>query len=205
MSKTISVLGYETVWQGRFLTMQLIRIEELYAGGTLVKTREMAVRKHRVVCILPVTKANELVLIRQPRIYYNQDQAPEIRPTLEFPAGKVGDSAAQEDEELESAARRELAEETGYVAEQLQFLFKESVSAGALSEERFCFLALGVRPGPKEESAESEQIEVLLIPIDGIREFIRKETARGVEIDSGVRSMLFEVIANLEARQDASN
>lgn len=204
MKKTISVLGHETVWQGKFLRMQIIRIEELYAGNTLVKTREMAVRQHRVACILPVTRKNELVLIRQPRIYYNQDQEPEIRITLEFPAGKVGDNQGQEDEELEAAARRELAEETGYVADQLHFLFKESVSAGALSEERFCFFADGVRLGKKEESAESDQIEVLLVPVREARTFIREETARGVEIDSGIRSMLFEVIASLEARQNGS-
>ncbi len=61
------------------------------------------------VVIVPVTSDGCLVLIEQYRI-------PVHARVVELPAGLIGDSAADADETIESAARRELLEETGYEA-----------------------------------------------------------------------------------------
>lgn len=196
MASEGKVVEDETAWCGRFMEVRLVKVIESTGKKNAAKTREMAVRKHRVVCILPLTKDGKLILIRQPRIYFDRYQRPEERITLEFPAGKVGDNDIFET--MEEAARRELEEETGYVAGKLIFLFKESVSAGILSEERYCYFAPRVESGVKEDSEESDRIEVLLIDISRIRVFLREQIEQGVEIDSGIRSMLFAIFHELE-------
>ena len=196
MASEGKVIGNETVWCGQFMQVHLVKVAESAGRESAARIREMAVRKHRVVCVLPLTEDGKLVLIKQLRVYFDRNQQPEERITLEFPAGKVGDHDICE--EMEDAARRELEEETGYVAGRLRFLFKESVSAGILSEERYCYFAPKVRSGVKEDSEESERIEVLLVDISRIRVFLREQTEMGVEIDSGIRSMLFAIFHELE-------
>lgn len=193
MNSCFAIEKEETVWSGRLMDVRIVTIKEDRTEVTRISEREMAVRYHRVVCVLPITADGRLMLIRQPRIYYNECGMPEVRTTLEFPAGKVGDVCP--DEQLESAARRELEEETGYYGGGFVFLCKESVSAGILSEERHCFLAQDILPGKKEESDESRLIEVLLVRIEDVTALIESEIARGIEIDSGVRSMLFAYFA----------
>jgi ADP-ribose pyrophosphatase len=186
------------VWSGRYMDIRLVSLAP-QAGGE-IRTREMAVRKHRVVCILPLTADGQLVLICQDRTYFCPDGRAEQRPTWEFPAGKAGDVVP---ESLEDAARRELREETGYVADRLVFLFRESVSAGILGEERYCYFAPDVRLATKEQSEESDHIRVALVDILRIRQFIKKETEKGIEIDSGIRSMLFAFFHEQEDYTDA--
>ncbi len=200
MNGTTRILGNTTVWEGLFLDIEHVAISEDYTGATETRVREMAVRKHHVVCVLPLTVDGRLVLIRQPRIYYDDQRRPVAKDTLETVAGKIGD--VQPDESAETAARREVEEETGFIVDQLELLFVESVSAGCLSERRICFFAPNVRAGKPEDSAESARIEVLLIPLADIKRFLREETARGVEIDSGVRSMLFALLDRTEQIQE---
>ena len=196
MASEDKIIENEVAWQGLFMQVQLVKIAASAGRNGAIKIREMAVRKHRVVCVLPLTEDGKLVLIKQNRVYFDRNQQPEERVTLEFPAGKVGDHDIFET--MEDAARRELEEETGYVAGKLRFLFKESVSAGILSEERYCYFAPKVRSGVKEDSEESERIEVLLVDIPRIRTFLREQTELGVEIDSGIRSMLFAIFHEIE-------
>lgn len=189
MEDTI-IIDNKTLWSGRFMDVRLVTLSPETDGTARI--REMAVRKHRVVCVIARTPEDEFVFIRQLRVYFCTDGTAEVRPTIEFVAGKVGD--LDPDETLSSAAERELEEETGYRATKLIFLFKESVSAGILGEERFCFYAPDVVPGLKEDSRESDRIETILVPAACIDSFIRKEAGCGIEIDSGVRSMLYEVL-----------
>jgi ADP-ribose pyrophosphatase len=194
METNSCAISNELAWSGQFLNVRIVGFTDPANGS--VRTREMAVRKHRVVCVLPLTTDNKIILIRQKRVYFDSKQEPEERLTTEVIAGKVGD--IDRGETLEDAGRREMEEETGYVAEELIFLFKESVSAGILSEERFCLLALGARPGIRINSEESDGIEVVPVEIGKIHEFIRQESVRGVEIDSSVRSMLFALMDKIQ-------
>ena len=66
------------------------------------------------VVIVPLSDDNKVILIEQYR--------PPIGCTvIEFPAGLVGDSAEFQGELLEVAAERELLEETGYAAAQMEY------------------------------------------------------------------------------------
>lgn len=124
-----------------------------------------------VVAVLPITDDGEIVLVEQYR-------APLDRWTVEVPAG-----AADPGEPLEDAARRELAEETGYRAAHLERLASFYPAIGYSSEEITIFVARGLVPG-ETDFDEAEDIRVVLRTPEQVEEMVR----RGVIRDS--KSML---------------
>jgi ADP-ribose pyrophosphatase len=99
------------------------------------------------VVVLTVTTDDQFVLVRQFR--------PAIeRMTIEFPAGTV-----EPGETPEAAARRELAEETGFVAERWHLLGTLEPDTGRLANRLWCYLARDAhRPasaGPCEADVET--------------------------------------------------
>ena len=88
------------------------------------------------VCIVAVTGKNELLLVRQFR-----HAVAEL--TLELPAGHV-----EKDETPEQAARKELLEETGHVAEKFELLASMSPSTSRFTNRMWCYFATDARPAP---------------------------------------------------------
>src|SRR3954451_17877930 len=80
-------------------------------------------RSRGVVLVIPVTDAGEIVFIEQYRLALKG-------PVIEYPAGLVGDEDHLTDESFEAAARRELLEESGYEAGDLEFLLRGPASPG---------------------------------------------------------------------------
>src|SRR4051812_45861567 len=78
-----------------------------------------------VVAIIAVTDERKIVLVEQDRI-------PLGRSVIELPAGLVGDSDSSED--VLTAARREMLEETGYDAAELNVVGTGAPSAGLTNE-----------------------------------------------------------------------
>ena len=79
------------------------------------------------VVVVAVTDEGRLLLTEQYRI-------PVAARVIELPAGIVGDEPGRESESFESAARRELLEETGYETGALTELTHGPPSAGFSSE-----------------------------------------------------------------------
>jgi len=97
------------------------------------------------VSVVAVTKDDEIVLVRQFRPVVE-------RYTLELPSGHV-----EEDETPEQAARRELLEETGFLAERWELLGELAPDSGRLENRLWCFYASGLQlvPGqPREPGVE---------------------------------------------------
>ncbi len=87
--------------------------------------------------VFPVTRAGEVVLVRQYR-------PPLGRMELGLPAGLVEDG-----EEPEAAARRELLEETGHAGDEWEPLGSVASSPSLKDNWAYLFLARGVEPvGP---------------------------------------------------------
>jgi ADP-ribose pyrophosphatase len=115
----------------------------LYTGRHLSllarESWEFASRNTRrpAVGIVALTDDNRVVLVEQYR-------APVQRNVVELPAGLAGDLAGAENELLLDAAKRELLEETGYVARHWTELGRGYSSPGLTDEAIVLFLAEGL-------------------------------------------------------------
>jgi 8-oxo-dGTP pyrophosphatase MutT (NUDIX family) len=102
--------------------------------------------------VLCVSEADEVVLVRQ----YRHGIAGE---SLELPAGVI-----EPGEEPLAAARRELAEETGYAAERWEPILSVATEPSRHTVRAHFFCALGATPGLERALDESEDIEVARVP-----------------------------------------
>ncbi len=82
------------------------------------------------VCVIPITKDNEIIFVRQYRYAVNEE-------LLEIPAGKLD----FEGEDPMSAAMRELREETGAVAKTIKYLGVYYGSPAIMGEKIHMYLA----------------------------------------------------------------
>ncbi len=113
------------------------------------------------VNVIPLTPDREVVLIRQYRHGTREN-------TLEIPGGLVepGDTP-------EAAARRELAEETGYQERELSCLGYVHPNPAILNNRCHTFLARDVFLNGDQDQDDKEDIEVLLHPLTEIPRLIR--------------------------------
>ena len=103
--------------------------------------------------VLCVTEASEVVLVRQ----YRHGIA---RPSLELPAGVIEPS-----ETPEEAARRELAEETGYVSDDWVSIQSVSTEPARHTTQAHFFCARGARLAQRPAPEETEVLEVVKVPV----------------------------------------
>lgn len=114
-----------------------------------------------VALILPITSEREIVFVRQ----YRHGAA---RILLELPAGTFN----PEQESPQAAAIRELKEETGYVANKVIHLGTLYDNPVKDTDKITLFLAEDVTKSGEQELDVTEEIEVVLIPLEGIIEKI---------------------------------
>lgn len=166
----------EIMWEGRYLRL-------LNDDGW-----EYASRKTRdgAVVIVPVTDAGKVIFVEQFR-------PPVGASCIEFPAGLVGDCVEFEGESLEVAAERELLEETGYAAEQMEPLTHGPPSPGLSDETVTFFRATGLRKVSEGGGDSSESIVVHEIDISDVFDFVAKCEREGKSIDPKIYVGLFFV------------
>ena len=139
-----------------------VRVDSVRLSKGTLGTREI-VEHVDCVCIVPLDEQGNVVMVRQYR-------KPVEQHLLEIPAGAV-----EQDEVSEDAALRELQEETGYAAEQLQHLSSFWTSPGFCTERMHAYVATGLRPGdPAHSLDEDEEIQVEKVPLDRIADMIRR-------------------------------
>jgi len=113
------------------------------------------------VGIVAITNAGHVVLAEQYR-------PPVGRRVVELPAGLTGDIAGEEHEAFLEAARRELLEETGYIAERWTELGSGYSSAGLTDESIVLFLAESLTKQGPGGGDDSEDITVHEVPRESI-------------------------------------
>jgi 8-oxo-dGTP pyrophosphatase MutT (NUDIX family) len=148
--------------------------------------------KPDIVQIFALTPNNEIVFVRQYR-----HGAGEV--LWELPAGNL-DSPS---ESPEAAAERELEEETGYVAEKLiplGFLYDNPPKE---TNKIYTFLAEGATPSGTVKLDSTEQIEVVLIPIEDVREKIFKGEIRVSKVIAGIVLSLNYLEENREPKPES--
>ena len=171
------ILDRRTVWEGKFLRCIITTFVD---SQGMVREWESVERVNckGIVGIVPVTDDKEVLLIRQFR--------PPVKGyVIEFPAG-----LSEKEDELEEAARRELLEETGYSAEKMIYLTEGPLSSGASSEVLTAFLATGLEFQGLGKQDETEDIEVLKIPIHEIYQKLSALRSEGNLIDLKIYGLL---------------
>jgi ADP-ribose pyrophosphatase len=168
---TFKITERRTVWEGNFLRCVIATYVDS-KGATREWEFFERVNCKGIVVIVPVTDDNEVLLTRQFR-------PPVNGYVIEFPAGLMGETEGT----LEEAARRELLEETGYAAEKMIYLTEGPLSSGASGEVLSAFLATGLEFRGLGKQDETEDIEVLKIPVHELYEKLSSLTSEGNLID----------------------
>lgn len=157
--KPAALISSRTVYQGPLFRIDKEEISEPQAG---IVTRDI-VRHGGSVVILAIDDAKKrdplIVLERQYRRAAGQF-------LYEVPAGKIDPN-----EHRLAAAKRELAEETGFRAKEWTKLVRYYASPGFLAEWMQVFLAEGLTPGPTSFD-EDERLEVMLVPFSELLRLI---------------------------------
>jgi len=131
------------------------------------------------VVVVAVTVQRELVLVEQRRI-------PVQCRMIELPAGLAGDDPGTHGEQLADAARRELLEETGFVAPAMEFLIDGPSSPGLADETYALFLARDAHRVAPGGGDDREDIQVHVVPLDQIDSWLDARRREGRIIDPKV-------------------
>ena len=150
MDLTEKQLTSEKIFDGIVLH---VRRDDIEMPNGIKSVREY-VKHNGAVCIIPVTDDGKVLLERQYRYAVGQTM-------IEIPAGKLDTP----DEDLTSAALRELKEETGATPRELYDLGDYYGSPAILSERIRMFLAVGLTFGEQKFDYD-ELLEIFEIPLD---------------------------------------
>lgn len=110
-----------------------------------------------IALVMAVTRQREIVFVRQYRHGVNEI-------LLELPAGTF---YPQTEDSLE-AATRELEEETGYIASELQQLATLYDNPSKDTNKIHLFLAQNAHPSGKQQLDITEELEIILVPIEAV-------------------------------------
>jgi len=171
------------VYDGKFLRMfkrgSWEYVERAHAGGL-------------AAIILAVTPDDNVLFVEQFRV-------PLQAPTIEMPAGLVGDVHAGESIEL--SAIRELEEETGWTAEHAEVLMIGPTSSGMSSEKIAFVRASGLTRVGSGGGDGDEDILVHEIPRAAAAAWLVKKMAEGFELDAKLWAGLWMIDHNLDGTE----
>jgi ADP-ribose pyrophosphatase len=160
----------EIAWQGKYLT-------------AVKRGRwEYVERVERIGAVVILAEVEEkIVLIEQPRV-------PIGKRCLELPAGLVGDEGNSAD--IEVTARRELVEETGYDATDIDVIGEFYSSPGMVAESFTLVRASGLRRVGEGGGVDGEEIVTHLVARTELPAFVAERRAAGVGIDGKLLMLL---------------
>jgi ADP-ribose pyrophosphatase len=139
-----------------------------------------------IAVIGAVTDGREAVLVEQYR--------PAVQSRmLEWPAGLVGDDEGPAEEHILDAAIRELEEETGFRASELAVLTEGPPSSGQSSEIVTFVRATGLTKVGEGGGVGGEDIQVHLVPLDGIDAWLEARAGEGLLVDPKIYTGLYFV------------
>ncbi|MBC7873895.1 MAG: NUDIX hydrolase [Ferruginibacter sp.] len=115
------------------------------------------------VAALPVTEDGKIVMVRQYRHALGE-------VILEIPGGCVDEP----DKDFQTAVARELLEETGYTFSSYEYLGRISPNPSTNSNLLHMFLARGGKQVALQSLDENEEIEVVLLTMEQLKQLLRE-------------------------------
>jgi ADP-ribose pyrophosphatase len=155
------IVSSEQVYQGRAVSLRR-ELVELPSGKKFYRE---VVDHPGASAIVPVTPDGKIIFVKQYR-------HPIGEYILEVPAGTL-----KPGEDPEVCARRELEEETGYVADELIHLLTICPCPGYSSERLYIYLARGLRRGSQSLEID-EDLSVVKLSLDEALEAIKRNEIR---------------------------
>ncbi|MEJ6009292.1 NUDIX hydrolase [Novosphingobium aquae] len=152
------------VWQGKFITAKV-------NGKWEYVSRARGIRAAVILAI----DGGHAILVEQFRVPLDCN-------CIELPAGLIGDGDDADEEDL-TAAARELEEETGYRAGQMESLGEFWSSPGMVTESYSLIRAHDLVKVSEGGGTESENITVHRVALDRLEDFIAERRALGDAID----------------------
>lgn len=152
-----------------------LRSDRLQLPDGAVKDPYYVLERPDAAIVFPLTEEGTVILVRQYR--------PAIERTeLGLPAGLV-----EPGEDPETAARRELAEETGYEGDRWELLAAIASSPSLKDNYAHLFLARGVRRVMEQDLDEHERVEMVEVPV---KELLGKVRSGEIVSSSGVAAIM---------------
>jgi len=167
-----------TVYEGQHLSMVRRDHWEFVTRNT----------KKPAVGIVAITDSGKIVLVEQFRPPVGQN-------IIELPAGLAGDIAGLENEPLVEAAKRELLEETGYIATKWTKLGSGCSSPGLTDELTELFLAEGLSKQAEGGGDETEDITIHEVALSDVTKWLAK---KGCTLDFKLMAGLYLAQKKLE-------
>lgn len=146
------VLNSETAWSGKIFDVECLEVK--LPNGRV--SRRDVVRHHGAVAIVALTESGKIALVRQYRTALD-------RVTVEIPAGKL-----EPGEDPLDCAKRELKEETGFVAGRIAYLTTIASSCGFSDELIHLYLATQL----SFEGATPDEDEFLNVDLVDVQELV---------------------------------
>ncbi|OSZ80071.1 DNA mismatch repair protein MutT [Chitinophagaceae bacterium IBVUCB2] len=115
------------------------------------------------VGVVPITEEGKVVMIKQYRHAIGE-------VCIEIPGGCVDDT----DKDYETAAARELLEETGYIFSSYDYLGKISPNPSTNTNFLHMFLAKGGKKVAQQKLDANEEIEIVLLSVGELKTLVRE-------------------------------
>lgn len=178
----MKITGNRVAYEGKYLRI----LNKSYTTDTGEKGIWETVERTNIfgggsVVIVPITKDNEIIFEKNWRV-------PSESWVIQFPAGLTDKKGESEEE----AARRELLEETGYLARELIPIITTPLSPDLTPTQAMHFLARDVEYiGRQGEISPNEAMsEIIKVPFERMREFLLN-LPEGVGLDLRVPGILW--------------
>jgi ADP-ribose pyrophosphatase len=139
---------------------------ELYQDKVEIRTGKIMhytwYKSSDVVVIVPFLNKDTIVMIRQYRY-------PLRKVLLEFPAGHI-----ENGEDAEKTAKRELLEETGYLSNEIQYIYTYHPSVSKSRQLVHIFRAKELIEGKSNHDGTEDIIRLEIISIDKLKNMIKE-------------------------------